>query len=145
MHISCFGITNFPVDLYEKLYEIELITKSIDAPTIVKFIGDDLSVTLSVLPNCNKLEIIPDVVYHYSLGGYTSKYMPYILQDFISLYQYKQKMAQKYAMSLNVQELMDIELMNILKSYFHMCVKSGGFTEYQLLDEIKTVYNEEII
>ena len=145
LYVSCFGITNFPVNLYGKLYKTELITKAIDAPAIVKFMGDDLSVTLSVLPNCNKLVIIPKVVYHYYLGGYTSKYMPYMLQDFISLYQYKQKMAQKYPMPFNVQELMDVELMNILKSYFYMCAKSERFTEYQLLEEIKTVCSDEII
>lgn len=145
LYISCFGITNYPVNLVGKLYKTELITKAIDAPAIVKFMGDDLSVTLSILPNCNKLAIIPNVVYHYNLGGYTSKYMPYMLHDFLSLYQYKQKMAQKYSMPFNVQDLMDIELMNILKSYFYMCAKSGRFTEAQLLEEIKTVCSNEII
>ena len=145
LYIGCFGITNFPVNLYAKLYKTELITQAVIAPTIVKFMGDDLSVTLNVLPKCNSLVIIPDIVYYYSLGGNTSRYMPYMLSDFLSLYQYKQKMAKLYPMPFDVERLMNIELMNIVESYLYMCARSGKFSKTHLLDEIKIICNNELI
>lgn len=50
LYIGCFGISDFPVNLVAKLYQTELITKASDAAPIVRFIGDDLSVTLRVIP-----------------------------------------------------------------------------------------------
>lgn len=82
LYISCFGITNFPVTLYAKLYKTRLITEAVDFKSIVKFTGDDLSVTLRCLPRTNKLVVIPNRIYNYRLGGGTSKFMAYMLEDF---------------------------------------------------------------
>ena len=42
IYISCFGITDYPVNLAAKLYKSALITKAIDFPAIVRFMGEDL-------------------------------------------------------------------------------------------------------
>lgn len=145
LYISCFGITNFPITLYAKLYKCELITQAIKKKTIVKFMGDDLSVTLNVLPQCTSLVIIPDVVYYYNVGGGTSRYMPDMLSDFIALYKYKLQMAEKYPMPFNVRYLMDVEMMNILNGYFYMCAKSKHFSNEDLIEEIKRVCQDKLI
>lgn len=51
--------------------------------------GDDLSVTLNLLPKTKKIAITSKNVYNYRYGGGTSKFMPYMLDDFLSLYNYK--------------------------------------------------------
>lgn len=139
LFIGYFGITDFPVTLYAKLYRTEQLTKAINFPPVVKFMGDDLSVTIRIIPEVKNLVILPDVVYNYRIGGGTSKFMPYMMDDFASLYSYKQHFAAKYPMPQDAQLYMDIELMNTTKTHFLQCLTNGGFTEAQLVEEIKKV------
>lgn len=139
LFISYFGITNFPVTLYAKLYRTEQLTKAIDFPPVVKFMGDDLSVSIRITPEVSSLVILPDVVYHYRIGGGTSKFMPYMMDDFARLYSYKQQFAETYPMPQDARFYMDVELMNTTKTHFLQCLTNGRFTEQQLTSEIKTV------
>ena len=139
LFISYFGITNFPVTMYAKLYRTEQLTKAIDFAPVVKFMGDDLSVSIRITPEVKSLVILPDVVYHYRIGGGTSRFMPYMMEDFASLYTYKQQFAEKFPMPQDAQFYMDVELMNVTKSHFLQCLTNGGFTEQQLIDEVKKV------
>lgn len=139
LYVSCFGISNYPVSLCAKLYRRELLTDAAkDAPT-VRYMGDDLSVTLRIMPNIRKLVIIPDTVYYYRMGGGTSKFMPYMLDDFLSLYCWKDKLRQQYEMDESVKILIDIELMNIVISFLQMCKCQGGFNETEIRKEVLNV------
>ena len=139
LYISCFGISNYPVTLYAKLYRTELISQASDFPPIVKFMGDDLSVTLRLLPKTHKLIVIPDIVYDYRIGGGTSKFMPDMLNDFLSLYRFKKEMAQCYPMLQNVEYLMAVELKNIVLSWLETCILSGKYDKRALYEEITHV------
>ena len=101
--------------------------------------GEDLSVTLRVLPETQRLVIIPDVVYHYRIGGGTSKFMPDMLDDFLSLYRFKKEMAQRYPMPQNAEYLMAVELKNIALSWFEMCALSGKYDEQAMRGELARV------
>ena len=107
--------------------------------------GDDLSVTFHALPLCNRLTVLPENVYYYNIGGNTTRYMPYMLGDFLALYQYKEKMAARYPMPYDVAKLMNIELVNIVKSYLLMCVKAGRYSACQLDEEIREIVENPII
>ena len=145
LYISCFGISNLPVTLWGKLYKTSVITEAMKSETIVKFMGDDLSIMLNVLPLCEQLVVLPKIVYNYSVGGNTSRFMPYMLEDFLALYQYKTKLATRYPMPYNVKELMDIELINIVRSYLIMCATAGKYTETPLYKQIKEISSNQII
>ena len=145
LYISCFGISNLPVTLWGKLYKTSVITEAMKSETIVKFMGDDLSIMLNVLPLCEQLVVLPKIVYNYSVGGNTSRFMPYMLEDFLALYQYKTKLAARYLMPYNIEELMDIELINIVRSYLIMCATAGKYTETQLYEQIKEISSNQII
>ena len=101
--------------------------------------GDDLSVTLRLLPETQKLVIIPDIVYNYRLGGGTSKFMPHMLDDFLSLYRFKQEMSQRYPMPQNAAYFMAVELKNIVLSWLEMCALDGNYGKQALQDEIVRV------
>lgn len=139
LFISYFGITNFPVNLVAKLYRTEQLTRAIDFAPVVRFMGEDLSVSIRITPEVKNLVVIPDVVYNYRIGGGTSRFMPYMMEDFACLYTYKQQFAEKYPMPQDAQFYMDVELMNTTKTHFLQCLSNGGFTEDQLKDEIKKV------
>lgn len=139
LFVSYFGITNFPVNLVAKLFRTEQLTKAINYEPVVKFMGDDLSVSIRITPEVKNLVILPDVVYNYRIGGGTSKFMPYMMDDFARLYTYKQQFAEKYPMPQDAQLYMDVELMNTTKTHFLQCLTNGGFTEAQLAEEVKNV------
>ena len=71
--------------------------------------------------------------------------MPYMLEDFLALYQYKEKMAARYPMPYDVAKLMNIELVNIVKSYLLMCAKAGRYSAGQLDEEIQKIVKNPII
>lgn len=139
LYVSCFGISNYPVTLFAKLYRTELISQASDFPPIVRFMGEDLSVTLRLLPETHKLIVIPDVVYDYRIGGGTSKFMPDMLSDFLNLYRFKKEMAQRYPMPQNVEYLMAVEMKNIVLSWLEMCALSGKYDKDVLREEIRRV------
>ena len=139
LYISCFGISNYPVNLVAKLYRTGSITRAANHPPIVEFMGEDLSITLRLLPETQRLVIIPDIVYNYRIGGGTSKFMSDMLNDFLSLYRFKQEMAQRYPMPQNAEYLMAVELKNIVFSWLEMCALSGKYTGQALRDEIVRV------
>lgn len=145
LYIGCFGVSDFPVNLVAKLYRTELITKACDFPPVVKFMGDDLSVTLRVIPDTQKLVITPKIVYNYRLGGGTSKFMPYMLDDFLALYEYKRVFSGMYPMPYDVPKLMNIELMNVVRSYLYMCAADGKFTQDKLSEKIDSIFENDII
>lgn len=143
LFIGCFGINDYPVNLVAKLYKRELISSVIDFKAIVKFMGDDLSVTLNLLPKTKKIAITPKNVYNYRIGGGTSKFMPYMLDDFLSLYNYKKSLIAIYKMDKKTELYLNIELINIVFSYLQMCKYPGLFSNSKLNDVILKCINLE--
>lgn len=139
LYISCFGITNFPVSLSAKLYKTELLTEFAQKKPLVQFMGEDLSITLQVLPKVEKLVIIPNVVYYYHYGGITSTFMPYMLDDFLRLYCFKKVMAARHPMPQNADYYMAVELKNIIITWLEMCSTLGQYDKEHLLEEAMRV------
>ena len=145
LYISCFGINNFPINIYAKLYATPLISEAMSCPKVVKFMGDDLNIMLNIIPLCKKIITVPEIMYHYRVGGITSRFMSYMLDDFLALYQYKEKMAAYYPMPFDVAKLMNIELINIARSYLLMCAKAGRYSVSQLEKKIQEIVQNPII
>ena len=139
LYISCFGISNYPVNLWSKLYRTDLITKVIDFPPVVRFMGEDLSVTLRVMPETKRLGIVPDTIYNYRIGGNTSRFMPYMLDDFLALYRFKTEMRQKHPIPQDAEYYMAIEMLNVLMTWFEMFKQQGKHSENELVEEIRRV------
>ena len=146
LYVSFFGITDFPPSLYAKLYKTSLITQALkNSEPVVHTIGEDMLVLLNVLPLCTSLLIVPEVVYFYRVGGITSTYVPNKLDEFLKLYQYREKMASLYPMPYDVKKLMDIEIINTARSYLCMCVERGKYSSEQLCEEIQKLFANPIV
>lgn len=145
LFVSCFGVSNFPVSLCGKMYKTEILTAAIDHKSVVRFMGEDLSVTIRILPEIKKLVVVPESVYCYRIGGGTSKVIPDMMEEFVSLYRYKKQFATKYPMPQDSDFLMRVELMNVSKTHFLQCVKSKQFDEIELREEISRVCRIEEI
>lgn len=126
LYCSWFGISNMPVSLGAKLYPAKLLKDTFAAvPDVVEFMGDDLIMTLDLMPKAENVVIVPDVVYHYRPGGGTSKFQPQLLNDWLALYRFKAKYAEKYPMPQPIEKLMDVELCNMIFTYFEMLQAHG--------------------
>lgn len=136
LFMSFYGVSNFPVSLCSKIYKTELLSKAIDFDPIVKFAGEDFCVVIRVMAMANNVVVMPDELYLYRIGGGTSSFMPYMLDDFLNLYALKmsfiglcedKNMAIKYA---------NYELLNITKSYFINCFICGKFSDKKMKEVI---------
>ena len=139
LYVSCFGYSDYPVSLFAKLYRTELITRASEHPPVVRFMGEDLSVTLRLLPMTRKLVIVPETAYCYRFGGGTSKFMPDMLEDFLNLFRFKRELAEQYPMPQNTNRLMAAELIHVCASWLEMLALSGRYTREALRDEIERV------
>ncbi len=134
LYCSWFGISNVPVNLCGKLFRTELLKKAYQlTPPVVRFYGEDLTITLNAMPLAEKICFIPNCVYCYRVGGGTAKYNPYMMEDWLALYRYKNSFSKRYPMPQNIQILMDVELCNMTIVYLQMLADSGKFS----LDELR--------
>ena len=147
IYLSCFGLIDYPVSYCAKLYRTHILTEAFDYTPVVKFMGDDLNTSIRLIPKLNSLVIIPEVVYHYFDGGFTSRFMPYAFDDFLALYQLKQEYANKYFKEKIklAYHFMDNEMMWITLARFTDCYVYGGYTKTRMQDEIKRVCEIEIV
>ena len=137
-----FGISDFPVTLWGKLFKFDIIKKCISASTIVKFTADDLIVTLNVMLNANRVVTIPNVVYQYHIGGGTSKYMPYLADDFMTLYKYRKNLIDQYSLQEELKQSMDIELMYYIKTHLMQCEKYKQAENTSIQKETEKLMND---
>lgn len=140
--IGYFGKTDFPVSLFAKAYRTELITSAVSHPPVVKFMGEDLSVTIRAVTEAKSLTIIPDTVYRYQIGGGTSHFMPYLMDDFLALYSFKKEFAIRNPMPQDWQYLMDVELLNMTKTHFQQCIKTNTMSEKLVRQEIQKICSD---
>ena len=121
--ISYFGVSNFPVSFWAKMYKTSCIAKFIDDDPVVWFYGEDLSVTLKIMLSVDNLCIIPETVYYYQTGGASGGLMPTMLEDFISLYRFRQEIIEKHSLGKKCSVYMAIEAMNVMKTYLSKCLE----------------------
>ena len=118
LYISCFGISNFPMSLWAKIYRTSLLQNAMlsDCLTPKKF-AEDLDVNLRILPLCDKVSVTDELVYSYRIGGGTSRFMPEILTDSVFMYNRKKEYMHYYTGEMDAHRLIAIELKNIAMSY----------------------------
>ena len=116
--VSYFGVSNFPVSFAAKLYRTSAIEFFLNDAPLVRFYGEDLSVTLKIMLTVDRLCIIPDTVYYYQTGGATGRWMPTMLEDFYSLYRYRQVVIESHCLKKDCSDFMAAEAMNFLRTFF---------------------------
>lgn len=147
---SCFfGRRGFPVNLCAKIFRYKYIREAIATDNVVHFTADDLVVTMQVVAKIESMVLIPDVVYHYRMGGGTSRYSPTLLDDFVSLYRFRLPYINKYRMNQDAKRYMDIELMYYTQTYLVQQARKNGIdtikneiSKLNSIPEIKTVAAE---
>lgn len=143
--ISFFGVTNLPPNLFCKLFKIDQIESAINQPAVVKFMVDDLTVSIKAVLAAQSIAITPAIIYNYNMGGGTSKYMPYLMDDFLRLFRYKWPIAESISMPLNWRYYMYTEILNMMRAHLMQSLNVGGLSDETVLQEISNLCEVEEI
>lgn len=133
---SFFGINDFPVNIWNKLYRKSFLD-SIPEPPLTNCIIEDLSYNMHVLPYAGRIAVIPDVTYLYRWGGWTNHFDPTILNTAITGYKLKKNLIEQY--SLPFIKSTSIELLNYLNTYFYSMLEYEKVSDATFKVEVKRV------
>lgn len=86
----------FPSSLYAKLYKKELLLTCGTFLEHIKFLGDDLFYNLEMFLKAKRVKILNKSLYYYRIGGFTSKYMPYLFEDMVNGYNIQKSVISEY-------------------------------------------------
>lgn len=148
LSLSFFGISNYPVSLWGKCFKTSLFNELEEddlAKNAVHFFGDDLKLCLPLSLNAKNILITNEYLYQYRIGGGTSKFNPYFMDDFIGLYNYKKPFIERYNVPSKAYLYMDIEIINCFKSYLIMCKENGKMGDTELTNEINRYIDTPIL
>ena len=133
---SFFGINDFPVNIWNKLYKKSFLD-SIPDPPLTGCIIEDLSYNMHILPYAKRIAIIPDVTYLYRWGGWTNHFDPTVLNTALTGYRIKKNLIEQY--SLPYIKTTAIELINYINTYFYSLLEYNKESESSYREEVKRV------
>lgn len=136
----------FPAALYAKLYKKELLLNSGTFLESIRFLGDDLFYNLEIFLKAKRVKVINKPLYYYRLGGFSSKYMPYLFDDMVNGYNIQKGVVEEYFQETFQNRFNGISIM--LLNTFKTCLKNlfnGRLGEEEIKSELKRfVKNEKV-
>jgi glycosyltransferase involved in cell wall biosynthesis len=137
----------FPSSLCAKLYKKEILLNSGKYLDRIIFLGDDLFYNLEIFLKANRVKMINKPLYFYRLGGFTSKYMPYLFDDMVNGYKIQKEVIEEYYLESKQQRYNGISIM--LLNTFKTCLYNlfiYNFTKHEIIERINEyVQNESVI
>ncbi|NRF90531.1 glycosyltransferase [Paenibacillus frigoriresistens] len=136
----------FHSGLCAKLYKKELLLSSGKYLDRIKFLGDDLYYNMEVLLKSKKVKCIDNPLYYYRVGGYSSKYMPYLFDDVVNGYQIqKEVIAESYQDDLfKKYRTISIMIINTFPTFLNNLF-CGNLKTRQINDLISKYTNNETV
>ncbi|MEB4869794.1 glycosyltransferase family 2 protein [Priestia megaterium] len=137
----------FPPSLCAKLYKKELLQNSGKYLERIIFFGEDLFYNLEMFIKANRVKVINESLYYYRIGGFTSKYMPYLFNHIVNGYQIQREVIDEYYLDTKQKEYNGISVM--LLNTFKTCLYNlfmSNLTETEMKSLIKEyTSNNEIV
>ncbi|WP_338789119.1 glycosyltransferase family 2 protein [Metabacillus sp. FJAT-53654] len=137
----------FPPSLCAKMYKKELLLKSGKYLDRIRFLGEDLYYNMEILIKSNKVKVIDRALYYYRVGGFTSKYMPYLFEDMVNGYLIQKEVIDEYYQNTYQEQYDGISIM--LLNTFKTCLYNlfnGELTEGGIKELIREyVSNDKVI
>jgi len=137
---SYFGINDFPVNIWCKMYRRSFI-ESIPEPPLTGQIIEDLSYNMHVLPYAKKIYVISDILYYYRWGGYTNRHDKTILNTALIGYRLKKRQIKKWNLDDSFTISTAIELLNYLNTYFYYLIIYDNVDKNYFIKEATSVFS----
>lgn len=138
--VSYFGINKLGVNMWGKLYRIELYDPNIVSACEYKM-GEDLYTNMHILPHVKRYCYLNRAIYNYRYGGMTSKYNPHLLSDLKRMFVEK----VKFAKELNYPKAFipsAIEMKNVLFSSIEMRL-DAHHPKGKIITDLEEEFNDE--
>lgn len=132
----------FPSSLCAKLFRKELLLNSGKYVNRIEFLGDDLFLNLELLLKANTVKVIDKALYYYRLGGFTSKFMPFLFNDMVNGYIIQKEVIEEFFLDSRQSEINGISIM--LLNTFRTCLSNlfmGELNETKI-KELIVIYIE---
>lgn len=133
---SYFGVFNFSVNLWDKVYKMELVKNANLHPRGLKY-TDDACFNMFVLPLANSISIIDDVTYIHRYGGYSSKYTD-SMKEYMLLYAAREEAMQLYDFKKGTKPS-TIQMRNVLEFDIQLRITHLHEKEEDTKKNLKTV------
>lgn len=108
---SFFGVNDFPVQVWAKLYRTEALPSECFSPSPVDGL-EDLIFNMYALPHAKRISIVPDTLHYWRLGGTTSRFQPAFLERYVTSYNLKKKQIERLHLPFEYLHTTAIELVN---------------------------------
>jgi Glycosyl transferase family 2 len=131
----------FPSSLCAKLYKRDLLLKSGKYLYRIKFLGEDLFYNLEIFLKANRVKMIDTPLYYYRLGGFTSKFMPYLFEDMVNGYKIQKEVIEEYYLESKQQRYNGVSIM--LLNTFKTCLYNL-FNNKLIETEIKEIISDYV-
>lgn len=127
----------FPSSLYAKLYKKELLITCGNFLGNIKFLGDDLFYNLEMFLKAKRVKIINKSLYYYRIGGFTSKYMPFLFEDMVNGYKIQKFVINKYYLDTFQKRTNGISIM--LLNTFKTCLTNLFYSDLSSEDRMAII------
>lgn len=125
----------FPAQLHGKLYKRDLLLASGAYSSRIRFFGDDLFSNLEMFLKANSVHLVPERLYYYRVGGFTSRYMPDLFIDMVSGYQIQKEVIEQYYIADRNHHTFGIRVM--LLNTFRTCLKNLFTSPYSKEEKLQ--------
>lgn len=128
----------FPPSLFAKLYRRDLLINSGKYLDRIYFLGEDLFYNLEIFTKINIVKVINKPLYYYRVGGYSSKYMPFLFSDMVNGYRIQKEVIDEYFSDSRIEQYNGISIM--LLNTFKTCLYNlfnGELNDNKIKDVIK--------
>lgn len=86
----------FPAQFHGKLYKRDLLLASGGYLARIQFFGDDLFYNVEMFLKAQTVHLLPERLYYYRAGGFTSRYLPGLFTDMINGYRIQKEVIENY-------------------------------------------------
>ena len=129
----------FPSPLFAKIYKKELLLTCGNFLESIKFLGDDLFYNIEMFLKAKKVKIINKSLYYYRIGGFTSKYMPYLFEDMVNGYTIQKTVINEFYSETLQKHSNGISIM--LLNTFKTCLNNLFYSDLSVDEKMTVIKN----
>ena len=141
-YISYFGVNLIPVDIWARLYRVDLVRRAEMKPHGLLY-TDDNAWNVHIMPFANSVLMLDEVVYVHRWGGFSSNSSNKGLEEYKRFYEIRRQAIIDFNFPQGRFNL-DCELKNVLASYIYYSILYSKHNKEEILHNVKMELQNDI-
>lgn len=141
-YISYFGVNIIPVDIWARLYKVELVRKAKMKPHGLLY-TDDNAWNLFIMPFANSIMMLDKVVYVHRWGGLSSRYSNSGLKEYKHFYKIRRQAIIDFDFPQG-RFYLDCELKNVLAACIYNSIVKLNKSKSEIIEFLKNELKDNI-